>query len=48
MRDQVGHYKANVAGVSGGIVTGSKTPNDFQITGGIVFSVWGQTLKTAG
>jgi hypothetical protein len=40
VRDQVGHYKAtfsNVAGVPGGIVTGSKTLNDFQITGGIVF-----------
>ena len=40
VRDQVGHYKAtfsNVAGVPGGVVTGSKTVNDFQITGGIVF-----------
>jgi opacity protein-like surface antigen len=40
VRDQVGHYEAtfsNVAGVPGGIVTGSKTLNDFQITGGIVF-----------
>ena len=40
VRDQVGHYKAtfsNVAGVPGGIVTGSKTVNDFQLTGGIVF-----------
>jgi opacity protein-like surface antigen len=40
VRDQVGHYKAtfsNVAGVPGGIVTGSKTLNDFQITGGIVY-----------
>jgi opacity protein-like surface antigen len=40
VRDQVGHYKAtfgNVAGVPGGVVTGSKTLNDFQITGGIVF-----------
>jgi hypothetical protein len=40
VRDQVGHYKAtfsNVAGAPGGIVTGSKTLNDFQITGGIVF-----------
>ena len=40
VRDHVGHYKAtfsNVAGVPGGIVTGSKTLNDFQITGGIVF-----------
>jgi opacity protein-like surface antigen len=40
VRDQVGHYQAtfsNVAGVPGGIVTVSKTLNDFQITGGIVF-----------
>ncbi len=40
VRDQVGHYKAtfsNVAGVPAGIVTGSKTLNDFQLTGGIVF-----------
>jgi hypothetical protein len=40
VRDQVGHYEAtfsNVTGVPGGIVTGSKTLNDFQITGGIVF-----------
>jgi hypothetical protein len=40
VRDQIGHYRAtfsNVAGVPGGIVTGSKTLNDFQITGGIVF-----------
>jgi opacity protein-like surface antigen len=40
VRDQVGHYKAtfsNVAGVPGGVVTGSKTLNDFQVTGGIVF-----------
>jgi opacity protein-like surface antigen len=40
MRDQVGHYKAtfsNIAGAPGGIVTGSKTLNDFQVTGGIVF-----------
>ena len=40
VRDQIGHYKAtfsNVAGVPGGIVTGSKTLNDFQTTGGIVF-----------
>ena len=39
VRDQLGHYKAtfsNVAGVPGGIVTSSKTLNDFQITGGIV------------
>ena len=39
VRDQIGHYTAtfsNVAGVPGGIVTGSKTLNDFQITGGIV------------
>jgi hypothetical protein len=40
VRDQVGHYQAtfsNVAGVPGGIVTASKTLNDFQVTGGIVF-----------
>jgi hypothetical protein len=40
VRDQIGHYKAtlsNVAAVPDGIVTGSKTLNDFQITGGIVF-----------
>jgi hypothetical protein len=40
VRDQVGHYEAtfsNVAGVPGGIVTGSKTLNDLQVTGGIVF-----------
>jgi hypothetical protein len=40
VRDQVGRYKAtfsNVAGVPGGVVTGRKTLNDFQITGGIVF-----------
>jgi len=40
VRDQVGHYKAtfsNVAGAPGGIVTGSKTLNDLQVTGGIVF-----------
>jgi hypothetical protein len=39
VRDQIGHYKAtfsNVAGVPGGIVTGSKTLNDLQVTGGIV------------
>jgi hypothetical protein len=39
-RDQVGNYEgtfANVAGVPGGIVRASKTLNDFQITGGIVF-----------
>ena len=38
--DQVGHYQAtfsNVAGVPGGIVTGSKTLNDLQVTAGIVF-----------
>jgi opacity protein-like surface antigen len=38
--DQVGHYQAtfsNVAGVPGGIVTGSKTLNDLQVTVGIVF-----------
>jgi opacity protein-like surface antigen len=40
VRDQIGHYKAtfsNVAGAPGGIVTGSKTLNDVQVTGGIVF-----------
>ena len=40
VRDQVGHYKAtfsNVAGTPGGVVTGSKSLNDFQVTGGIVF-----------
>jgi opacity protein-like surface antigen len=40
VRDQVGHYEAtfsNVAGVPGGIVTSSKTLNDLQVTGGIVF-----------
>jgi hypothetical protein len=40
VRDQVGNYKgtfSNVAGVPGGIVRASKTLNDFQITGGIVF-----------
>jgi hypothetical protein len=45
VRDQVGHYTAtfsNVAGVPGGIVTGSKTLNDFQITGGIVFRFGGK------
>src|SRR6267378_2816882 len=45
VRDQVGHYKAtfsNVAGVPGGIVTGSKTLNEFQITGGIVFRSGGK------
>lgn len=45
VRDQVGHYKAtfsNVAGVPGGIVTSSKTLNDFQITGGIVFRFGGK------
>jgi opacity protein-like surface antigen len=39
-RDQVGSYKgtfSNVAGVPGGIVRASKTLNDFQVTGGIVF-----------
>src|SRR6267378_1243124 len=44
-RDQVGHYQAtfsNVAGVPGGIVTGSKTLNEFQITGGIVFRSGGK------
>jgi opacity protein-like surface antigen len=46
VRDQVGHYKAtfsNVAGVPGGIVTGRKTINDFQITGGIVFRFGGKS-----
>jgi hypothetical protein len=40
VRDQVGSYKgtfSNVAGVPGGIVRASKTLNDFQVTGGIVF-----------
>jgi outer membrane protein with beta-barrel domain len=40
VRDQVGNYKgtfSNVAGVPGGIVRASKTLNDLQITGGIVF-----------
>jgi hypothetical protein len=40
VRDQIGKYKgtfSNVAGVPGGIVRASKTLNDFQITGGIVF-----------
>jgi hypothetical protein len=40
VRDHVGHYEAtfsNVAGVPGGIVTGSKTLNDLQVTGGLVF-----------
>jgi hypothetical protein len=40
VRDQLGRYKAtfsNVAGVPGGVVTSSKTLNDFQVTGGIVF-----------
>ena len=40
MCDQVGHYKAtfsDVAGVPGGIVTDSKTLNDLQVTGGILF-----------
>jgi hypothetical protein len=39
-RDQVGHYKgtfSNVADVPGGIVRASKTLNDFQVTGGVVF-----------
>jgi opacity protein-like surface antigen len=38
VRDQVGHYQAtfsNAAGVPGGIVTGCKTLNDFQIRFGI-------------
>src|SRR3984893_5196394 len=36
VRDQVGNYKgtfSNVAGVPGGIVSASKTLNDFQVTG---------------
>lgn len=40
VRDQLGKYKgtfSNVAGVPGGVVRASKTLNDFQITGGIVF-----------
>ena len=40
VRDQVGNYKgtfSNVAGVPGGIVSASKTLNDFQVTGGMVF-----------
>ncbi len=40
VRDQVGHYQAtfsNIAGVPGGIATGSKTLNNLQVTGGIVF-----------
>jgi opacity protein-like surface antigen len=40
VRDQVGNYKgtfSNVAGAPGGIVRASKTLNDFQITGGMVF-----------
>jgi opacity protein-like surface antigen len=39
-RDQIGSYKgtfSNVAGVPGGIVRASRTLNDIQITGGIVF-----------
>jgi hypothetical protein len=42
VRDQIGHYEAtfsNVAGVPGGVVTSSKTLNDFQITGGIVLRI---------
>src|SRR3982074_3822123 len=45
VRDQVGHYKAtfsNVAGVPGGIVTDSKTLNDLQVTGGILFRFGGK------
>jgi opacity protein-like surface antigen len=45
VRDQVGHYTAtfsNVAGAPGGVVTASKTLNDFQITGGIVFRFGGK------
>ncbi|HXM93897.1 MAG TPA: hypothetical protein VOA64_06530 [Candidatus Dormibacteraeota bacterium] len=44
VRDQIGHYKAtftNVAGVPGGVVRASKTLNDFQFTGGIVFRFGG-------
>jgi opacity protein-like surface antigen len=40
VRDQIGHYQAtfsNVAGVPGGIATGSTILNDLQVTGGIVF-----------
>ena len=40
LRDQVGSFKgtfSNVAGVPGGIVRTSRTLNDIQITGGIVF-----------
>jgi opacity protein-like surface antigen len=40
LRDQVGNYKgtfSNVAGVPAGIVRASRTLNDIQITGGIVF-----------
>ncbi len=40
LRDQVGNFKgtfSNVAGVPGGIVRASRTLNDIQITGGIVF-----------
>lgn len=47
VRDQVGHYRAtfgNVAGVPGGIVTGSKTLNDLQLSGGIAFRI-GRTLR---
>jgi opacity protein-like surface antigen len=42
VRDEIGHYKAtftNVAGVPGGVVTGKKTLNNFQITGGVVFRI---------
>ena len=42
VRDQVSHSKAtfsNVAGVPGGLATGSTTLNDFQITGGIVYRI---------
>ncbi|MHB8502103.1 MAG: porin family protein [Candidatus Acidiferrales bacterium] len=44
-RDEIGHYEgtfSNVVGVPGGIVSGSKTLNDFQITGGIVFRFGGR------
>jgi hypothetical protein len=40
LRDQVGRFDgtfSNVAGVPGGIVRASRTINDIQITGGIVF-----------
>jgi opacity protein-like surface antigen len=40
VRDQIAHYKAtfnNIAGVPGGVVTGSKTLQEVQVTGGIIF-----------